>query len=166
MEDYREVLPQPQMGTMDSQNLEVTKYLTENEVFKYDDEGGEVDEHNRKILRGDIPSKIKNRYWAFLCKDAVLTNNAEKDVFKIMNRLESAIDSNEMAMEPGEYTWDYFHELDNLREMVENKAKRAKNMKERQLLSSQITQTLYGSAHEGDAKKPGWFGRFFGKPEI
>lgn len=155
-EDY---MPETGVGMPTSMNLDVITYLTKNESFIKDPDTDE-------IADGEFPAYIKEKFWSFISKDSVLTNNDREDIRSNHNRLESAIEAFMMQCGPGEFTWQTLEDLENLRSIVNIKDKRAKDGFERKQQVSQITQSLYGEASGGGSKpkRRGLLGSFFGGP--
>lgn len=155
-------LPQPQYGIPDQMNLEAMKYLTKVETFTY------LDDEKTEVYDGDIPPKFKEWFWSFIGPDSVLTNIDEKDIRVIMNNFESTVESFEMSLEPGEYTWVTLRHIDNLRALVKFRLRRAYKGMERRLQATQIHQQLYGEANTREFQRPqkNWgplgLGRIFG----
>jgi hypothetical protein len=152
--------PNPIYGMPEPPSLEVTRYLCENQVFVRDKNAGEDE-----IIEGDLPPYIKYHFWSYLNKDMVLTNiRNERDVYAIQNQLEISIDSFEMKLPPGKFTWQTLNDLDNLRHIVKMRLLRAWQGMERKLEATQIQQQLYGSADpQPMQQKPGIMGRVFGR---
>jgi len=166
MDEIREdeLTPNPEFGMPPNPNLEVTEYLTQNKSFIYrDGKEGQDD----AVVDGDLPPHIKHHFWSFISKDSVLTFiRNEQDIWRIMEMLELAIESYEMRLKPGQYTYDTLAHLDNLRKIVFDKTLRSHKGFERKLEATQIQQSLYGSAEsEEPRQRSGWMssiGRAFG----
>ena len=148
------VYPEPYQGVPTPPAMEQTKYLSESTTFEKDDKD--------EIIGGDLPSHIKNRFWAFISKDSVLTWVRDgKDIQIIMDKLDTAIIAYYMRIQPGEFTFEDLQHLENLRTIVYLKVLRAYEGFERRQQVSQINQTIYGQI-DGQGKKPSAWKRFTG----
>jgi len=162
-EQPQEIIPQPQYGVPVSQNLEALDYLTDLKTFIY------LDDKEKQVIEGDIPPDLLKKFFAFLKKDIVLTNLDEKQINVQLNKLEMTIDSFEMSLEPGEYTWETLRHLDNLRSLVHLRLRRALHGMERKLEATQIHQQFYGNADPSQIGQPRrnfgpmGLGKFFGR---
>lgn len=146
-EDNQNIYPEPNYGVPPTPSMEQTKYLSESKTFEKD----EKDE----IIDGDLPSHIKNRFWAFISKDSVLTwVRNEKDVQIIMDKLDTAIITYYMRLQPGEFTFEDLQHLENLRTLVFMKVLRAYEGFERRQQVSQINQTIYGQLDSQNTRQP------------
>jgi len=132
----QQVLPQPSYGLPLQNNLETVKHYTTLEPFKLENK-----DDQESIVLGEIPANIKAYFWTFLSKDLVLTYlRDERDIARIMNMFEATVESFEMSLPPGRYTWDTLRDIDNLRTIVFIRIKRAWQGFERKQESTTINE--------------------------
>ncbi len=148
-----EPMPQPMMPQGDfslppSQNLEVTKFLIENDSFLFDKVKGEDDEGN--VIAGDVPPDMKNYFWAFFSKDSALTYLEDRDMYKIQEMFKAAKISYMNSLSPGKFDWRINRNLDELETQIYFRIRRSKLGFERKQETTQIQQTLYGEANGPD----------------
>jgi len=140
--DPMPMMPQGDFSLPPSQNLEVTRFLVENETFIYDNEADE--EH---VVSGDVPPDMKNYFWAFFSKDSALTYLEGKDMYKIMEMFKAAKISYMNSLPPGKFDWRINRNLDELEAQLFFRIKRNTEGFERKQQTTQIQQTLYGEAN-------------------
>jgi hypothetical protein len=95
------------------------------------------------VILGELPGYIQNYFFAFLSKDFVLTYNSATDMKLLENKLEGVIEAFEMSLPPGKFGWDTIRDLDNLRVVVFNRARRALNGFERKQENSFSNEYTY-----------------------
>ena len=159
-EQPQQYMPEPSAGMPENPGIEQTKFLSENEVFEYDEKNN--------VIGGDLPPIIKHYFWAFLAKDMVLSwIRNDRDVRKVMQKLEINIKSFRMSLEPGQYTLEMLRHLDNLRTIVFMKILRSYEGFERRQQSTSIHHNIVGQMDNQMTRKPTgvgkWVGGMFGQ---
>jgi hypothetical protein len=156
-----QIIPQPQMGLPISQNLELTEYLLGNKPMRYED---------KELIEGDLPHDMVSFFWGFFSLDLLTSNFDDRQIRTIMEEFKAMRKLYIANISPSELTIRTIHQLDNLEVRVQARLLRALHGFERQKMTEQTQQTIYGQVNpQGFGQRQGIVSsirdRFFGVPQ-